>query len=93
MVAPDYRTDMRSAGHFLLLGMQERNAKKKKCKNTTGMKKIKKGTKVRCPLVGEGWATVEYVNLHTGRVEIRYPRSKYCVEVDAGALMYESAGV
>jgi hypothetical protein len=51
------------------------------------MEKIKKGTKVKCPLFGEGWAKVEYVNPSTGRVEIRYPRDKYVIEVDATRLL------
>jgi hypothetical protein len=44
---------------------------------------LKKGKKVRCPNFGSGWATVIYVNPHTGRVEIIYPGAGYAIEVDA----------
>jgi hypothetical protein len=55
------------------------------------MKTIKKGMKVRYPFMGEGWARVEYVNLHTGRVEIKYPGSGYVVEVDATKLITKAS--
>jgi hypothetical protein len=50
-------------------------------------KKLKKGMKVRCPLLGSEYATVDYIS-PSGRVEIRYPGSGYAVEVDASELEY-----
>jgi hypothetical protein len=50
-------------------------------------KKLKKGMKVRCPLVDGRWATVKYVSPE-GRVEIRYSGDRYDVEVDADKLTY-----
>jgi hypothetical protein len=43
--------------------------------------------KVRCPLLGDGLATVSYIS-PSGRVEIRYPGAGYDVEVDANELVY-----
>jgi hypothetical protein len=43
--------------------------------------KIKRGMKVRCPKLGDDWATVNYVSPSTGRVEIKYPGAGYVIEV------------
>ncbi|MDR2042476.1 MAG: hypothetical protein LBP98_09220 [Tannerella sp.] len=53
------------------------------------MKKIKKGTKVFWRWdMDAGVAKVERMNPYTGRVDIRYPRTKYFVEVDVNDLMF-----
>jgi hypothetical protein len=50
-------------------------------------KKLRKGMKVRCPLLGDEYATVSYIS-PSGRVEIKYPGTGYAVEVDANELVY-----
>jgi hypothetical protein len=55
-------------------------------KNDMSTKKLKKGTRVRCPYLGGEWAKVSLYP--SGRVEIKYPGKKYGIEVDADSLVY-----